>query len=85
MQVTLKLLYIARDRKKNVEKRERKTKNQKKPNNNNIFLLLLFYLERFIYCSKTYLEKLNLYCYICITVVFAWKVIGNAVTKHRRP
>ena len=46
MQVTLKLLYIARDRKKNVEKRERKTKNQKKPNNNNIFLLLPFLFRK---------------------------------------
>ena len=44
------------------------------------FLLLFFYIEKFIFCQKTYLEKLSLYCYICFTVFFTWQVIGNAVT-----
>ena len=47
---------------------------------NNSFLLLLFYIGKFIFCQKTYLEKLSLYCYICFTVFFTWQVIGNAVT-----
>ena len=33
-----------------------------------------------MFCQKTYLEKLSLYCYICFTVFFMWQVIGNAVT-----
>ena len=53
-------------------------KNEKKSNNS--FLLLLFYIGKFIFCQKTYLEKLSLYCYICFTVFFTWQVIGNAVT-----
>ena len=32
------------------------------------FLLLLFYIEKFIFCQKIYVEKLSLYFYICITV-----------------
>ena len=46
----------------------------------NIFLLLLFH----IFCQKTYLEKLSLQCYICISS-FMWYVTGNAVIKHQRP
>ena len=53
-------------------------KNEKKSNNS--FLLLLFYIGKFIFCQKTYLEKLSLYCYICFTVFFTWQVIGNVVT-----
>ena len=38
-----------------------------------------------MFCKKIHLEKLNLYCYICITAFFAWQVIGIAVLKrHRR-
>ena len=44
------------------------------------FLLLLFYIGKFIFCQKTYLEKPSLYCYICFTVFSTWQVIGNAVT-----
>ena len=33
-----------------------------------IYLFLLFYIENFIFYSKTYLEKFSLSCYICITV-----------------
>ena len=53
-------------------------KNEKKSNNS--FLLLLFYIGKFTFCQKTYLDKLSLYCYICFTVFFTWQVIGNAVT-----
>ena len=42
------------------------------------FLSLLFYIGKLIFCQKTYLKKLSLYCYIRI-VVFTWQVIGNAV------
>ena len=60
----------------------------------NIFLLVLFYIAKFIFCKliywrftfgnfvNLYLEKLSLYCYICITVFFVWKVIGSAVVKE---
>ena len=53
-------------------------KNEKKSNNS--LLLLLFYIGKFIFCQKTYFEKLSLYCYICFTVFFTWQVIENAVT-----
>ena len=45
----------------------------------NVFLLLRFDIEKFMFYSETYFEKLSLYCYIYITVFFAWQVIGNAV------
>ena len=55
---------------KNTEKRERKTRNKKQLNNNNIFfLLVVFSIEKIIFCQKTYLEKLSLYCYVCSTVL----------------
>ena len=37
-------------------------KSQTKTVNN--FLLLLFYIEKFIFCQKTYLEKLSLKFYV---------------------
>ena len=67
-------LKIACHQRKNTEKRERKIKND---NTINIFLLLHFYIEKFISCSKTYLEYLVLCCYICITVFLCgrlWKM-----------
>ena len=39
-----------------------------------------FFIGKFIFCWKTYLEKLSLYCYICFIVFFTRQVIGNAVT-----
>ena len=66
MQATFKVFDIARDRRKILEKEIEKRKIKSK---NNIFLLLLFYMEKFIYSvRKLYLEKLCLYCYICVTV-----------------
>ena len=49
-----------------------------------------FYEEKFIFCQKTHLEKLSLYCCILIFYFFyffffAWQVIENAVIKHQRP
>ena len=41
----------------------------------NMFLRLLF----------LHLEKLSLYCFIYITVFFAWYLIENAVIKHQLP
>ena len=44
-------------------------KTEKKSNNNNkYFFTFTFSYKKFIFCSKKYLEKLRLYCYICITV-----------------
>ena len=44
------------------------------------FYFYFFYIGKFIFCQKTYLEKPSLYCYICFTVFSTWQVIGNAVT-----
>ena len=67
MQAIQKLLDIARD-KKNIEKRERITKNEKMSNNNykHFFIIFTFLHKQFIFYSKIYLEKLS-YFYICIT------------------
>ena len=80
------MLDIERDRRKTLKKKERKTKNEKKSNNNNnIFSLLFFYIEKFIFYQKKYLDKLSFYCYICIRVFFAWQFIGNALIKQQHP
>ena len=34
----------------------------------NVVLLLLFYIEKIIFYWKTYLQKLSLYCFTCVTV-----------------
>ena len=57
---------IARERSKTLKKEKEKQKMRK--SQTTVFLLLLFYLGKFIFCETTYLEKLKLYCYICITV-----------------
>ena len=49
---------IARDRSKAFKIEKKKMKNEKKSNNN--FLLLLFYVGKFTFSWKTYLEKLIL-------------------------
>ena len=50
MQATLKLLEIARDRRKTLRKRE-KPKNEKKSNNDNkIFFTFIFYIEKILFC-----------------------------------
>ena len=44
-------------------------------------LFTFTFLYRKVYILlKTYLEKLSLYCYICITVFSKCQVVGNAVT-----
>ena len=43
-------------------------------------LFTFFHVRKFTFCQKTYLEKLSLCYYICFTVFFTWKIIGNAVT-----
>ena len=67
-------LNIARDRRRTLKKR---TKNEKweKVNNYKYFLLLLFYTEKFIFCFKTYLEKLCLYRYSFFT--WQWSVVST--------
>ena len=70
MQVTKKLL----DSWHKTLKKEKK--NEKKLSNSS--LLLLFYIGKFIFCQKTYLEKLGLYCYIYFTVFcFFFHVAGH--------
>ena len=63
----LKIALHSKRQRKNTEKRETKPKNEKKPNNKNKYFFTFFYIENFIFCEETYLEKLSLYCYICIT------------------
>ena len=49
----------------------------------NISLFLLFYIEKFMFCKRTYLEKRSLYCYICITVFCVagyWKCSNKTPT-----
>ena len=63
----LKIAWHSKRQKKNIEKIGRKRKNEKKLiNNTKYFLLLHFYMENFIFCYITYLEKLCSYCYTCI-------------------
>ena len=66
MQATKKLLELARDRRKTLKKEKEKRKMRKSQTTKISFLL--FYIKKFIFCLKTYLEKLSLYCYICNTV-----------------
>ena len=66
MQATKKLLELARDRRKTLKKEKEKRKMRKSQTTKISFLL--FYIKKFIFCLKTYLEKLILYCYICNTV-----------------
>ena len=77
------MLDIARD-KKNIEKRERKTKNEKKPKQQQriFFLLLLFYTEKYAFCQKTCFKKLNLYYYIYVTV---FCVAGSRKCSNKTP
>ena len=49
MQATQKLFDIARDRRKTLKKRDRKTKNEKKSNNNNKYFFTYTFLCRKIY------------------------------------
>ena len=42
---------------------------------NIFFLLLLLYLKKFMFCQKTYLEKLSLYYYICIKVFLCGRLL----------
>ena len=48
----------------------------------NIILLLLFYIEKFIFCQKSYLEKVSLYCYICATI---FCVLGYWKCSNKTP
>ena len=45
---------------------KKRKKNEKWEKSNNSSWLLLFYIGKFIFWQKTYLEKLSLYCYICL-------------------
>ena len=72
--------------KKNIGKRETKTKNEKKSNNNNknIVLLVLFYIKKIIFCWKTYLEKLS-WIVTFLLEFFHVAGYGHAVIKYQRP
>ena len=72
---------IARERSKTLKKEKEKQKMRK--SQTTVFLLLLFYLGKFIFCETTYLEKLKLYCYICITVFSRGRLLE--MQQHQRP
>ena len=61
-----KIAWISKRQKKNIKKEKEKRKIRKSQTTKISFLL--FYIKKFIFCLKTYLEKLSLYCYICNTV-----------------
>ena len=64
------MLDIARDKRKILKKEKAKQKLRKSQITTvNIFIVSFFYIEKLIFCQKTYLGKLNVYCFICITVV----------------
>ena len=64
MKATLKLLAIARDRRKTQKKKEKRKQDNSQTTAINTFFLFLFYIEKSTFCQKTYLEKPSLYCYI---------------------
>ena len=70
---------IARDRRKTLKKKERKTKNEKDSNNSNKYFITFTFLYWKIYnfwkTYLAYLENLSLYCYICITVYSRGKLL----------
>ena len=69
---------IARDRSKTLK--IEKKKNEKWENVKQQLFTFTFLYRKIYILLKTYLEKLSLYCYICITVFSKWQVVGNAVT-----
>ena len=59
---------MARDRRKTLKNEKEKRKMRKRQKITiNIFIPLFFYIEKIIFCYKTYLEKPSLYCYICMS------------------
>ena len=71
MQSTYNLLEIARGRRNIIEKRERKTKNEKTSNYNNKYFFYFYFLYRKKnILLKVYWGKLSLCCYICIRVFY---------------
>ena len=74
---------MARDRRKTFEKEKEKQKNEIKSNNNNkyFFYSYSFILKKIIFCSETYLKKLNLYSYICIRI-FSRERCSNKTQTH---
>ena len=61
-----KIAWISKRQEKNIKTEKEKRKMRKSQTTKISFLL--FYIKKFIFCLKTYLEKLILYCYICNTV-----------------
>ena len=61
-----KIAWISKRQEKNIKTEKEKRKMRKSQTTKISFLL--FYIKKIIFCLKTYLEKLSLYCYICNTV-----------------
>ena len=67
---------IARGRRKTLKKQKEKQRMAKNQTiATNIFLLLLFYIEKYIFCWKTYLENLYVFTFILqsFQVAVYWK------------
>ena len=75
------MIEIVRDRRGTWEKEKEKQKTRKSQTTAiNMFLFLPF-LEKFKTCLKTYLEKPDIYHYICVTV---FCIVGYLM-KQQRP
>ena len=81
MQAIQKLLDIARE-KKNIEKRERITKNEKMSNNNNkyFFLFLRFYISN-LYFIRKYIWKNLVDIFIFVLQIFCVTSYWNCRNK----
>ena len=81
MQAIQKLLDIARE-KKNIEKRERITKNEKMSNNNNkyFFLFLRFYISN-LYFIRKYIWKNLVDIFIFVLQIFCVASYWNCRNK----
>ena len=84
MQATYKVLDIARDRRKILEKEIEKRKIKSK-NNKYFFTFTFLYGKIYILCYKIIFGKtLFILLHLCYSF-FTWSVIGNLAIKHQSP
>ena len=81
---TEKLLDIAREERKTFKKEKEKRKIRKSQTTINKFLFLLFYIEKILFCRKTYSGKL---IYIVTFVLQFLRMAGywKCSNKHQHP
>ena len=73
-----KICWHSKRQKKNIEKRERKTKYETRSATFFFFLLLQFYAEKNIWINLVFTVA-----YV-LQIFFTWQVIGNAIVKYQR-